>query len=88
MADPFGPLKALVDLAGPFLIAVALFALGLAGYAVLLALGRAGVLDDGTDVEGSSNDGADGPGAGETAVEGGDADETGADGTDDRPRRV
>lgn len=38
MADP-------LDLVGPFLFPVVLFALGLLGYGVLLALGRAGVLD-------------------------------------------
>lgn len=40
-------LDALLDLAGPFLIAVVLFVLGLVGYGLLLALGRLDLVDDG-----------------------------------------
>lgn len=37
----FGPLDALVSTFGPFILPVLLFAFGLVGYLVLVALGRA-----------------------------------------------
>jgi hypothetical protein len=39
-----GPFDALLEVFGPFVIPVLLFALGIVGYLVLVALGRAGVV--------------------------------------------
>lgn len=48
MVDPLGAIDALVSLAGPFLIPVAIFVGGMVGYALLLALGRTGVIGGAT----------------------------------------
>jgi hypothetical protein len=39
-----GPIDALIDVFGPFVIPVLLFAVGIVGYLLLLALGRAGIV--------------------------------------------
>ncbi len=54
MIDPLGPLFRTF---GPFVIPVALFVAGLVGYAVIVALGRAGVVDAAEDDERESGDG-------------------------------
>jgi hypothetical protein len=43
-ADVFDPLGELLRTFGPFVIPVAVFVAGLVGYAVLVALGRAGLV--------------------------------------------
>jgi hypothetical protein len=42
-----GPIDALIDVFGPFVIPVLLFAVGIVGYLLLLALGRAGIVGRG-----------------------------------------
>lgn len=42
-----GPIDPLVETFGPFVFPVLLFVGGLIGYALLVALGRAGLIDDG-----------------------------------------
>ncbi|MFC5365910.1 hypothetical protein [Salinirubrum litoreum] len=42
-----GPIDALIDVFGPFVIPVLLFAVGIVGYLLLLALGRAGIIGRG-----------------------------------------
>jgi hypothetical protein len=39
-----GPIDALIDVFGPFVIPVLLFAVGIVGYLLLVALGRAGIV--------------------------------------------
>jgi hypothetical protein len=42
-----GPIDALIDVFGPFVIPVLLFAIGIVGYLLLVALGRAGLVGRG-----------------------------------------
>lgn len=50
-------LEALLRTFGPFVIPVALFVAGLVGYAVLVALGRAGIVNADEQEEPESGDG-------------------------------
>ncbi len=53
----FDPLGALLRTFGPFVIPVALFVAGLVGYGVLVALGRAGLVETSDDDPAESGDG-------------------------------
>jgi hypothetical protein len=53
----FDPFDALLRTVGPFVIPVALFVAGLVGYGVLVALGRAGLVETGGDGPDEAGDG-------------------------------